>query len=168
MSKKRKFEWTGDLDYDCTLIVGDLMGRAECLGTLKVKGEAGMPEIDYWYCAVYSGIDEDGKGGDVLFHNGEPGGLVIEGGMARAICEAIISARLDADDEPDNAGLRTTISRQQRKINNMKATIDNLHDRLGAIQSSKKNKASQIARLNREISELKKDEPDHANTSAAG
>ena len=40
-----------------------------------------------------------------------------------------------------------TISKQRRKIDQMKQTINHLHDRLAGVQASKRNKASQIARL---------------------
>jgi len=44
-------------------------------------------------------------------------------------------------------GDKLTISKQARKIHQMKETIEQLHERLAAVQSSKKNKASQVARL---------------------
>lgn len=50
--------------------------------------------------------------------------------------------------------LRNEQSRLMRKVRNQRTTIDQIHDRLGAVQSSKKNKASQIARLNREYEML--------------
>jgi len=39
------------------------------------------------------------------------------------------------------------ISKQARKIDQLRQTIDQLHERLAAVQASKTNKASQIARL---------------------
>ena len=50
---------------------------------------------------------------------------------------------------------RNEISKKQRKINQMRETIEHLHERLARVQSSKVNKASQIARLNRELEELR-------------
>lgn len=44
-----------------------------------------------------------------------------------------------------------TISKQARKIDQMRQTIDQLHERLASIQSSKRNKASQIGRLKKAI-----------------
>lgn len=45
-------------------------------------------------------------------------------------------------------GIAKTISKQQRKIDQLNKTVEQLHERLAAVQSSKRNKASQIARLN--------------------
>ena len=45
-------------------------------------------------------------------------------------------------------GYRKTISKQQRKINAMRETMDHIHTRLASLNSSVRNKASQIARLN--------------------
>lgn len=39
------------------------------------------------------------------------------------------------------------LSRKQRKIDAQKETINHLHDRLAALKSSNRNKASQVARL---------------------
>jgi len=86
-----KYNWFGDLNDDCTMQICGYMGRAECLGEMTVVyDEDNEPPmlLEYWYCAVF------GPGGEMLFHNGEPGGFVIGGDMARAICEAIISAAM--------------------------------------------------------------------------
>lgn len=50
--------------------------------------------------------------------------------------------------------LRGEQSRLARKINNYRATIDQMIERMGALQSSQRNKASQVARLNNTIAEL--------------
>jgi hypothetical protein len=42
-------------------------------------------------------------------------------------------------------------SKQARKIDQLRETIDQLHERLASVQSSKRNKASQIARLTKVI-----------------
>ena len=44
-------------------------------------------------------------------------------------------------------GDKLTISKLTRKVDQMRKTIEQLHERLAALQSSKRNKASQIARL---------------------
>ena len=83
------FQWEGDLDDDCTLRVGDYVGRAECMGGVTVRGDDGDKPFrsEDWWCAVYRGKDQ-------LFHSGEPGGSIHMGTMARAVCEAIIRAAL--------------------------------------------------------------------------
>jgi len=73
------FEWEGDLTDDCTLIVGDLMGRAECMSDRHGQ--------EVWWCAVYRGKEQ-------LFHSGEPAGAIIGADMARKICESIIAAAM--------------------------------------------------------------------------
>ncbi len=59
------------------------------------------------------------------------------------------------DDFGRPTGDKLTISKQARKITQMRKTIDSLHERLAAVQSSKRNKASQIARLNAENDQLR-------------
>lgn len=87
--------WEGDLEDDCTLRIGEFMGRAECMGECIVRetNEKRGHTEEYWWCAVYR--DKDGTPcGDQLFHSGEPGGTIHGGDMARKIVEAIIKAAM--------------------------------------------------------------------------
>ena len=99
-------EWTGDLTDDCTCRVpfpsgGTLVGRAELLRVDKLKSRypderhLSMRPIECWYCAVYR-IDATGNTVETLFHSDEQGHPYCTGAQARAICEAIIKARLSA------------------------------------------------------------------------
>lgn len=55
---------------------------------------------------------------------------------------------------PRPTGKDLSISKLRRKVDQQKLTIEHLHERLARLQSSKRNKASQIARLNEEKAEL--------------
>lgn len=89
-----RFVWRGDLDDDCTCQVGDLAAHAECMDEIRWRSidEKRYETAKVWYCSV-GRVDERGfLVGEHLFHSGEPGGMILSGEMARAICEAIISA----------------------------------------------------------------------------
>lgn len=87
-------EWRGNLDDDCTVQIGDLIGRCECLSEYRCYDPEFIDEEwngENWFCAVYQGKPPyDGSSGRILFHSGEHGGSIGGGEMARAICEAIM------------------------------------------------------------------------------
>lgn len=90
--------WTGDMEEDCTLTVGNLMGRAECLEPVTVqKGDGERWHVDYWYCAVCR-IDGSGKVVSEVYQSAAAEGAIIRGDMARAICERIIREAMRADE----------------------------------------------------------------------
>jgi hypothetical protein len=91
-----KVVWRGDLSDDCHAKLGDLGAHCECMGGIdwreseQKRGRHERSEI--WYCSVYL-LNRKGHAlhGD-LFHTGNPGGMIIGGSMARAVCEAILLA----------------------------------------------------------------------------
>ena len=66
-------KWEGDLNDDCTLRDGGLIGRVEMLD-----------ETETVYVAVYS------VNGDTIFHTAECAGIIVGMEMGRKIVEAII------------------------------------------------------------------------------
>lgn len=87
MAKKKilKIQWKGDLDDDCSAMVGNLSAHCESLGEYD-------KHFENWYCSV-APVDKAGfVNGPDLFHSSESGGAILGGTMARAICEAILKA----------------------------------------------------------------------------
>lgn len=83
------FVWSGDLDDDCSLRVGDWMAHVEMMGdfSAKLNGKKHRSErVEYWYCAVYWRDEQ-------FYNSGDAGGFICSGDQCRAICEAIIRGR---------------------------------------------------------------------------
>lgn len=89
-----KIEWKGDLEDDCHARVGYLSAHCERMGDVYVVNSRNGKNMrcEMWFCSV-DPVDKKGwVTGDSIFHSGEPGGLILSGTMARAICESIIRA----------------------------------------------------------------------------
>jgi hypothetical protein len=87
---EEEIKWEGDMEDDCSAMVGNLTAHCEALGeffAINDEDEDETMKCDYWHCAVY-----DQASGKTLFHAGEIGGFVISGDLARGICEAVIRA----------------------------------------------------------------------------
>lgn len=88
MSKQHiTFSWVGDLDDDCSITIGHYLAHCECLGSFTCRYSDGDETNECWFVGVYHKLD-------VLFHSGEPGGMIVNGSMARAIAEAILTGHL--------------------------------------------------------------------------
>lgn len=92
-------EWKGDLDDDCTAEHGDLFAHVECMGAGWYTSEdpdTGKPDrkdrfkTQTWWCSVSIGRGKDSVD---LFNSGDCGGAFSTGGLARAVCEAIMRGR---------------------------------------------------------------------------
>lgn len=89
-----KHTWTGDLDDDCTLYVGDYVARCEKLSSELCNLKRGSSTIlESWHVAVYRNDIE-------VFHDDNHDGLITGGPIARAICEAIINESGDWHERP--------------------------------------------------------------------
>jgi hypothetical protein len=88
----RKIIWHGDLKDDCWAKVGNVMAHCECMGLVEIRDHGIKRRSEYWYCSVGTVNKHGFLVGDYIFHSSEPGGSIMGGTMARAICEAILSA----------------------------------------------------------------------------
>ncbi|MBD3674693.1 MAG: hypothetical protein HUJ26_14310 [Planctomycetaceae bacterium] len=77
-------KWTGDLNDDCILRVGDWIAHVECLGEFDAILDGQMETLSYWYFSVYRGSEQ-------IYHSGDAGGFITSPDQCREICETIIN-----------------------------------------------------------------------------
>ena len=97
-----RFVWEGDLEDNCKCVHGDLIAVAEAMGPIRCKDpeERRYWEAQSWWCAVYRK-----DGGPDLFNQGDVGGMILNGHLARAICEAVMSANAEISHERERGSL---------------------------------------------------------------